>query len=111
MTPTTDLPTNSEMPRLRVLVAAHMNTPLINAPAAACSATVTGYGPCYDISEYASANQELTFIGALLQLFVIGSLLNDVQNGVCELRVRQRVRLRKHRRSCVASQTLPEVEQ
>ena len=44
MTPTTAcLPTNSEMPRLRVLVAAHECTAPINAPAAARSAIMTGY--------------------------------------------------------------------
>ncbi len=31
-----------------------------------------------------------TFVGAFLQLFVVGSLLNDVEDGVRELRTRRR---------------------
>ena len=37
-----------------------------------------------------------TFVGALLQLLVVGSLLYDIQNSVGQLGVREGIRLRIH---------------
>lgn len=38
--------------------------------------------------------QQKTFVGALLELLVVGGLLDEVQYGDCELRIRQGVRFR-----------------
>lgn len=73
---------NSEMPRLRVLVAAGRNDKLIRAASA--------------MVQQDELWRLLTLVGALLELLVVCSLLHNVQNGVGQLCVRQGVRLRVH---------------
>ena len=69
--------TNSEMPLLSVLVAAGGARQGVN-PRGGLHSTVLQ-----------AVLQGLTLIGSLAQLLVIGSLLHNVDDGICELQAAQ----------------------
>jgi hypothetical protein len=82
--------TNSLMPRFSVLVAAG------NDATGRRSISLTAASRRRESRPPAPGLPSLTLVSTLLQLLVVGRLLDNVQDGVGQLCVRQRVRLRVH---------------